>query len=156
MLKKILIAVAIVLMAGGAFTVYGTYKVANLVIDENLKEHEPQLRQYVQMNEAQQNEYILTNANEIITASLADAQPKDKEGMEALNRTKDDPIVQKAIINLGRSVMAKGILRLDTLAKDMSPEIKAKYQKESDSLKDNFMAYCKVAEEADARIQTAS
>ncbi|MBR3049974.1 MAG: hypothetical protein IKG61_00805, partial [Selenomonadaceae bacterium] len=57
MWKKILLVIVVILAVIGAFTIYGSYK----VVDEAIKAKEPQLRQYVQMDEAAQNKYIVDN-----------------------------------------------------------------------------------------------
>ena len=62
MLKKILLTIIAVLVAGGALMLYGTYKAA----DEFVKKNEPQLRQYIQLDEAAQNKYVLENADDIL------------------------------------------------------------------------------------------
>ena len=153
MLKTIILTVVAVLIAGGALLLYGTYKVANVAIDETLKEHEPQLRQYMQMSEADQNKYVIEHADEIITEGSTDAKPEDKEAVETLKKTEGDPAVQKAIIELGRAVMAKMILRLDTLTADMSAEVKAKYEAESDGIKAKFEHYLKAVKAAEENLQ---
>lgn len=152
MLKKVILTVVAVLIAGGALMLYGTYKVANVAIDEALKEHEPQLRQYMQMSEAEQNQYVLDNAAVLMKDIIADAKPEEKADMELIEKTKDDPVVQKALVELGRSVTAKAILRLDTLTADMSAEVKAKYQKESDEFKSKLEAYGQAVKAAEKNL----
>ena len=152
MLKKILLVVAVLLVAVGAFVIYGTYKVVDITLDEIVKEHEPQIRQYMQLGEEEQNKYILDNADVIIKDMVADAKPEEKADMELMEKTKGDPDVQKATINLGRSVMARGILRLDD---NLSAEVKAKYKKEADGLKDKFKQYFDALEVAGNKLKAA-
>lgn len=152
MLKKILLVVVVLLAAVGAFVIYGTYKVVDVTLDEIVKEHEPQIRQYMQLGEEEQNKYILDNADVIIKDMIADAKPEEKADMELMEKAKGDPDVQKALINLGRSVMARGILRLES---DLSAEVKAKYKKEADGLKDKFNQYCEALDAAGKKLKAA-
>lgn len=152
MLKKILIVIVILLAAVGAFVIYGTYKVVDVTIDETVKEHEPQIRQYMQLGAEEQNKYILENADMIIKNIIAESKPEEKADMELMEKTKGDPDVQKAIIDLGRSVMAKAILRLES---ELSAEVKANYQKEADGLKDKFKRYCDAQEAAEKKLKAA-
>ena len=151
MLKKILLTIVLVLLAGGALVIYGTYKAA----DEVLKEQEPQLRQYMQMSEAQQNEYILENAVELLTSAAANAKPDEKENIELMEKTKDDPAVQKALIDLGRALMAKALMHSDALVKEMSDSVKAKFKAESEDLTGALERYGNVLDAAKAKLNTA-
>lgn len=152
MLKKILIAVAVLLVAVGAFVVYGTYKVVDITLDEIVKEHEPQIRQYMQLSDEEQNKYILENADMIIKDMVADAKPEEKADMELVEKTKGDPDVQKTLINLGRSIMARGILRLDD---NLSAEVKEKYKKEAEDLKSKLEQYGDALEKATEKLKAA-
>ena len=67
MIKKIILTIVAVLVAGGALMIYGTYKAA----DEFVKTNEPQLRQYAQLDEAEQNKYVLDHADEILAQASA-------------------------------------------------------------------------------------
>ena len=85
MVKKILIGLLILGVVGiiGIFALgYGTYKVA----DEALKEKEPQLRQYLQMDVEAQNKYVLDNIQELSAKIDLDKDGKleDKEQWEKL------------------------------------------------------------------------
>ena len=66
MLKNILLTIVAVLIAGGALMIYGTYKVA----DEVLTEKEPQLRQYIQLDEAAQNKFVMEHADELLNEMM--------------------------------------------------------------------------------------
>lgn len=148
MLKKILIAVLILGVIVVAFIGYSTYKLSN----EALKEQEPMLRQYMQMSMSEQNEYIITHAKEIIAQSLEKATPKDKAALELAEKTKNDPTVQRALVNFGRSFMAALIMHSDAIVKDMIDDVKSDYQIEADALKANADAYDQALEDAKKRL----
>ena len=150
MLKKILIVFAIIgviAVIGFGVLGYGTYKVA----DQALKDHEPQFRQYLQMDETAQNKYILDNMTELFTnVDLdKDGEPEDKEKIERLMKLNQQPDIQKAFIDVGRSALATFILLSDPIVNDMSADIKDKYQKESDQLESRLDKYSKLVEVAD-------
>ena len=151
MLKKILLTIVAILIAGGALVIYGTYKAT----DEIIKEQEPQLRQYVQMSDADKNEYILTHAEELITQAAANAKPDEREDMELVDKTKNDPAVQKALIDLGRALMAKAIMHSDALVNEMSDSVKAKFKAESDDLTGALERYGDVLDAAKAKLKSA-
>ena len=147
MIKKILLGLVVLGVIVVAIMGYGTYKVA----DEAIKEHEPQLRQYLQMDEAAQDKYILDNVNELLSnVDLdKDGKPEDKETLERLMKLNAQPEIQNAFINLGRSLLAGVIMLSDPIVKEMSADVKAKYQKESDEFKERADKYSKLIEAAD-------
>lgn len=147
MIKKILLGVVVLGVILVAIMGYGTYKVA----DETLKEKEPQLRQYVQMDEAAQNKYVLENINELFSKIDLDndGKPEDKEKLERLMKLNEQPDIQAASINIGRSLLASVILLSDPIVNDMSAEVKAKYEKESKELETRLEKYQKLIEAAD-------
>ena len=151
MIKKILIGVVILGVILFALFGYGTYKVAN----EALKEHEPQLRQYLQMDEATQNKYILDNMNELFTKVDLDkdGKPEDKEKLKRLMKLNEQPEIQKAFIDVGRSTLASIIMLSDSIVKDMSADIKAKYEKESEEFEARADKYSKLIEAADSTLK---
>ena len=151
MIKKILIGVVILGVILFALFGYGTYKVAN----EALKEHEPQLRQYLQMDEATQNKYILDNMNELFTKVDLDkdGKPEDKEKLKRLMKLNEQPEIQKAFIDVGRSTLASIIMLSDSIVKDMSADIKAKYEKESEEFEARADKYSKLIEAADPTLK---
>ena len=151
MLKKILIAIVIIGAVAVAIIGYGTYKIA----DEALKEQEPALRQYIQMTEQVQNAYVLEHAKDLISQALLDSTPEEKAEFEIADKTKDDPVVQKALIDLGRSVMAIGIMHSDAIVKDLNADVKAKYQKEADEIKTRVEKYGQVVEDAKQKLKSA-
>ena len=147
MFKKILIAVVVLGVILFAIMGYGTYKVA----DEFLKEHEPQLRQYLQMDEAAQNKYVLDNINELLSKVDLDKDGKleDKEKLERLMKLNSQPEIQNALVSVGRSAVASLIMISDPIVKDMTSDIKAKYEKESDEFEARADKYSKLVEAAD-------
>ena len=151
MIKKILIGVVILGFILFALFGYGTYKVAN----EALKEHEPQLRQYLQMDEATQNKYLLDNMNELFTKVDLDkdGKPEDKEKLKRLMKLNEQPEIQKAFIDVGRSTLANIIMLSDSIVKDMSADIKAKYEKESEEFEARADKYSKLIEAADPTLK---
>lgn len=155
MFKKILIVFAIigvVAVIGFVALGYGTYKVA----DEALKEKEPQLRQYLQMDTDAQNKYILDNINLILTKVDLDkdGKPEEKEAIEKLMKLNEQPDIQKAIVDVGRSLMASAIILSDSIVKDMSADIKAKYEKEAEELETRAQKYSKLVEAADPSLKS--
>lgn len=148
--KKILIVFAIigvVAVIGFVALGYGTYKVA----DEALKEKEPQLRQYLQMDEAAQNKYVLDNIIEV-SAKVdldKDGKPEDKEKFERFLKLNAQPDIQKALVDVGRSLMASAIILSEPIVNDMTPDIKAKYEKEAEDFETRTEKYKKLIEAAD-------
>ena len=147
MIKKILLGVVILGVIAFAIIGYGTYKVA----DEALKEREPQLRQYLQLDEAAQNQYILENIDELLSKVDLDkdGKPEDKEYFARLKELNSQPEIQKALIDAGRAVIATGIMLSEPIVNDMSAEVKAKYQAESDEFEARIDKYSKLIEAAD-------
>lgn len=147
MLKKILIGVVILGVIIVALMGYGTYKVA----DETLKEKEPQLRQYLQMDEAAQNKYVLDNIIEV-SAKVdldKDGKPEDKEKIERFLELNKQPDIQQALVDVGRSTVAKFIMMSEPIVNDMTPDIKAKYEKEAEEFDMRAEKYKKLLEAAD-------
>lgn len=151
LLKKILIGVVVLGAIAFAVIGFGTYKVA----DETLKEHEPQLRQYLQMDEAAQDKYILDNVNELLSnVDLdKDGKPEDREKLQRLMKLNEQPEIQKAFIDVGRSALAGLILFSDPIVKDMSADIKDKYEKESKEFEARADKYTKLIEAADPTLK---
>ena len=151
MLKKVLLTILVILAVGGALMMYGTYK----VIDETIKEKEPQLRQYVQMDEAAQNKFILDNVTELLEGIDLDkdGKPEEKEKLELLKKANTNPEIQQALIEVGRSFLATGVLMFDSISKDMSADVKAKYQKESDEFEARADKYSNLLEAAGLKIK---
>ena len=151
MLKKVLIGVVILGAIVVAFLGYSTYKVA----DEVLKEAEPRLRNYLQMDEAAQNQYILNNFNEVLPEVdlNKDGKPEDKERLQRLMKLNEQPEIQKAFIDVNRSSLAGLILSSDSIVKDMSADDKAKYEKEAKEFEARADKYSKLVEAADPTLK---
>lgn len=151
MIKRILLTIVAVLVAGGALVIYGSYKAA----DEYVKEKEPQLRAYAQMDEAAQNQYVLENADELLAQASAESKPEDKGDVDFLNKVKDDPAVQKALTDLGRAMMAVAVLHSEEIVADLSDKAKTQFELEKAQLKARLEAYGEVLEEAEEKLKAA-
>ena len=151
MLKKFLIGAVVLGVIVVALMGYGTYK----AVDEKLKEKEPQLRQYLQMDEAGQNKYILDSMNEIFDKIDfdKDGKPEDKEEIERLLKLNSNPDIQNALVDVGRSVVASAIMLSEPIVKDMTSEIKAKYEKEVEEFESRADKYQKLVEAADPTLK---
>lgn len=152
MIKKILLGVVVLGVIAFAVLGYGTYKVA----DQILKEQEPQLRQYMQLNEEQQNNYIVEHAKELLLKLdlNKDGKPEDKEQIELFIKANDNPEVKAALTDVGRSLMATAIIASDAIVKDMTPDIKAKYDNESNEFEARFDKYSKLVEEVEPGLKS--
>lgn len=146
MLKKILLGAVILVAAGIALFGFGSYK----VIDDAIKDKEPQIRQYMQLDEAAQNKFILDNAGELLDGIDIDEDgtPEDKEQLNLLKRTYNHPEVQQALTELGRSFMAVMILASDAIVTELTADAKAKYQHEKDQFKARLEKYGELLEKA--------
>ena len=152
MLKKILIGVIVLFVAGVAFMVYGTYQVT----DEILKSKEPQLRQYMQLDEAAQNQYVMEHAVEVFNEMMKqDIKPEDKQDVALFEAVQKYPEVQQALLKFGRSFFAEAIVHSDALVKELSADAKAKYQAEADKFTDNFKAYGEVVNRVTEQLKAA-
>ena len=140
MAKKILMIVGALVLV--AIVVLGvTMCGVKQVADEKLKEKEPQLRQYVQMTEVDQNTYVEKNMNELFTTIIGELKDDKEISKENLQKLESDPEAKAAGIQLGRSIVAMFIISSDNIVKDLSPADKDKYTKESDELSNRLDAY---------------
>lgn len=151
MLKKILIGIVVLGAILIAILGYSTYKVA----DEVVKEAEPRLRNYLQMDETAQNQYILDNFNEVLPEVdfYKSGKPEDKERLQRLMKLNEQPEIQKAFIDVARSSLASLILSFEPIVKDMSADTKAKYEKESKEFEARADKYTKLIEAADPTLK---
>ena len=172
MLKKVLLIVMTVFITGGAIMAYGTYKLLGVTVNEMIRRQEPQFVQYMQMNEADQSKFIIDNSDDILTTvffmrwtgtdkddfvldsndKFVDIIAEEEATVKLMNDTKDDPAVQKAFVEFGRSCVAKLIMHSDAITNNMDADTKAKYQKESDEINIHFEQYCKVLDAAGANL----
>lgn len=149
MIKRALLTIVAILVAGGAMMLYGTYKAA----DDFVAKNEPQLRQYAQMDEAAQNQYVVEHADELLSQAAVNAKPEEKADVAFLNRIKDDPAVQKAVVDLGRAIMAAAILHSDAIAQDLNDTLKAKFAQEKSELTNRLEKYGEALEAAEAKFK---
>jgi hypothetical protein len=147
MIKKILLGALILGIIAFAIIGYGTYKIA----DEALKEQEPKLRQYVQMDEAAQNQYVLENIEELLSKIDVDENdPADKkEKWERIRELNAQPEIQSALINVGRSFTASVIMISSSIVEEMTPETKEKYEKEAKEFEARMEKYKDLVNAAD-------
>lgn len=140
MAKKILLILGALVLIG--IVVFGvTMCGVKQVAEEKLKEKEPQLRQYVQMTEVDQNAYVEKNMNELFTTIIGELKNENELSKEKMQRLEADPEAKAAGIQLGRSIVAMFIISSDNIVKDLSPADKEKYTKESDDLSNRLDAY---------------
>ncbi|MBR6713602.1 MAG: hypothetical protein IKI76_11510 [Selenomonadaceae bacterium] len=150
MWKKVLLVILVILAIIGAFTIYGSYK----VVDNAIQAKEPQLRQYVQMDEAAQNKYLIDNYLEIMDGVdiNKDGTPEEKAELELLKQVNTAPDVKQALIEMCRSLMATAVLMSDNVTNELSASDKAKYQQERSQLETRLDKYGKLLEAAGMKI----
>ena len=126
--------------------IYGSYK----VVDNAIQAKEPQLRQYVQMDEAAQNKYIVDNYIDIMDGVdiNKDGTPEQKAELELLKQVNTAPDVRQALVEMGRSLMATAVLMSDNVTNELSADDKAKYQQERDQLTARLEKYSDLVEAA--------
>ena len=150
MIKKILLTIVAVLVAGAALSIYGMYMAA----DDVIKTSEPQLREYVQMDEPAQNKYVLDHADELLAqAALETDDPEDKQTLNLWSEIKNDPAVQKATTELGRAILAAAVLHSEAIVKDMNAQLKAKFEQEKSELTDRLAKYSDVVDAAEKALK---
>lgn len=149
MIKKILLLVVIIGIVAVALFSYGTYKVA----DEYVKDHQPQLKAYAQMDESAQDKYVLENADELLAQATANAKPDEKEDVNLLQAIKNDPAVQKATTELGRAIMAAAILHSEEIVKDLNAQLKTKFEQEKSQLGERLAKYGEVLDAAEQKLK---
>lgn len=152
MFKKILIGLLVLGLIAGVGIAAITYFAVDSTLDEIVKEKEPQLRQYIQLDEAAQNQFVLEHGSELMATILKESEPEEKAEIELAQKANQEPEVQKAFIQLGRSLFAKGVLRSETLSKNLPDDTKAKFQAEADKFTDNLKVYGEILEKAKKRI----
>lgn len=152
MFKKILIGLLVLgLLAGVAVGLF-TYFAVDSALDEIVKEKEPQLRQYVQLDEEKQNQFVLEHGEEWMEMIMKESKPDEKADLELAKKANQDPEVKEAFIKFARSIFAKGLMRSETILKDLDADEKAEYQSEADKFTDNLKIYGDVLEKAKKRI----
>ena len=145
MTKKILIVVGILAVIGVIFIVGGLYKAGNQMTAE-FEKREPEFRQYITMTVEEQNTYVSKNINEVYSSILKLAGVSDEE-MAALLNTLEEldkiPEVKQAKINWGRSAVARFILDIENIRKDLSEDVLKQLQAESDEYEPRLSEYKK-------------
>ena len=122
--KKVLIGVVVLGVIAVALLGYGTVKMTDTFITDM----EPDMRQYVQMDTTGQNKYIETHLDGLLSAL------KDKDNSEdtkVATAVMKDPQVRQAGIEWGRSICALMIIHNDSIANELSPDDKAKFEQEA-------------------------
>lgn len=151
MIKKILLGVLVlivlVIVAGG----FLTYK----VVDEAIKEKEPMLRQYVQMDKDAQDKYVLEHAADLLSKIDIDndGKPEEKEQFEAFQKANTNPEIQSALVDLGRSTIAGMIKMSDSILKDMNDATKAQYDKEAGEFGTRLKKYTELLKAAGVKME---
>ena len=140
--KKVLIVVAVLgVLALGALG-YGVFK-----IGEQAEELESSMQRYVTMTSAEQDQYVLANMEEIFAIIPKSEQvPEWDRFMDALQ---NDPEIQKAATEWGRSVCAELLLDMESVTKNLSAEDKAKYRQEADVEKERSDRFNALLEKLD-------
>ena len=124
-------------------TMCGVMKVAN----DWVKEKEPELRQYVQMTEVEQNDYVEKHMDELFRRVEEYAEghrenaPKDQR--EKWAEFEKDPEAKAAAIQLGRSIVAALIMASEPITAELSADDKAKYENEANDTEQRTEAYTK-------------
>lgn len=149
MAKKILVILGILAFVGIVtlgVTTCGVMKIA----DDWLKEKEPELRQYVQMTEEEQNSYVEKNLDELLRRIEVYAKNNKEnstpEEREVWKKIENDPEVKAAGLQLGRSFVAMFIISSENITKDLSVEDKEKYENEANELEKRTDVYTKALE----------
>ena len=124
-------------------TMCGVIKVA----DDWVKEKEPELRQYVQMTEVEQNEYVEKHMDELFRRveeyAKGHSENASKEQREKWIELEKDPEAKAAGIQLGRSIVAALIMASDPITAELSADDKTKYENESNDTEQRTETYTK-------------
>ena len=121
--KKILIAFSILAVIGIGIFAYGIYKIEGTYTEKIV----PDMKRYVQMTKEQQDEYVITHMEELLTTT---SQPEElKYFQEAM---KNDPEFRQAGVDWGRSICAVFIDMSEEISAGLSAEDKARYKAEAE------------------------
>ncbi len=120
MIKKILTIV-------GLLTIFGIVGMVFLFnkFESTLKEKEPELRQYITMTVEEQNNYVAANIDKLMENFLSG------EGKFDYQKMKQDPELNAALINYGRSMVSTFIVT-SQFYKELDTDTQAKIKSESD------------------------
>ena len=137
--KKILIAFSILAVIGIGIFAYGIYKIEGTYTEKIV----PEMKRYVQMTKEQQDEYVITHMEELLTTT---SQPEDlKYFQEAM---KNDPEFRQAGVDWGRSICAVLIDMSEEISEGLSAEDKAKYKAEADARDERNDRFTKMLEQS--------
>lgn len=113
------------------------------ITEDFLKEREPEMLKYVQLNAQEQNEYVEKNLDEILRSAQVYVNAAAQENWDAIRK---DPEVHEAAIKLARSFCAAFVLHLDTVKKNLSAEDLARYEEEANSAEGHIDEFKKALE----------
>lgn len=111
--------------------------------EDFFNELEPEMKQYVQMTEQEQNEYVEKHLDEILRKIDKYTEATEKENWAVIVK---DPEFHEKGIKLGRALCATTIIGLDSIRTTLTAEQVDAYQKESDTLSDAGDEFAKVLE----------
>ena len=142
MAKKILIVLAGIIFMLAVVAGVTTCGIMSIT-EDFLKEREPEMAKYVQMNLQEQNEYVAKNLDEILRSTQVYVNAAAQENWNAISK---DPEVREASIKLARSLCAAFVLHLDTVKKNLSAEDLARYEEEANGAEGNIDEFKKAME----------
>lgn len=148
MLKKLLIVfgiLAVLVIVAFGMVVFE----ADSRIEEALKSHEPEFRQYVTMSVEDQNAYIEKNLSEIMKAFISKADEEDAKIF--WENVQNDPDATAAGIELGRSFVASYILDAKSMKDVLTDEITAKLKVDEDALEPRASRYAEILDKYDTK-----
>ena len=143
MLKKVLIVVGILAVIGVIIVGVAGYGVVK-VVDEGIKEKEPEFRQYVKMTVEEQNKYVETHLDSIISGAVKDS--KEESSKATFEKIQNDPEAKKIGIECGRAIIASLILSSDAIVADLNEDAKSKLKADADKMSDSMDKYVKILE----------
>lgn len=150
MLKKILIVVGIIVVIGAVIIGFIGYNSVQ-VVNEKLKAHEPEFREYITMTADQQNAYVEKNLELLLSTMIQDAD--DDKNKELFKKIQADPDAKAAGIEFGRAIVAKVIMSTDEIVNDLKDDAKNKLQAEADTFTERLDKYSDVLKKYDPELQ---
>ncbi len=144
MAKKILAIIGAIVIVGIivlGVTTCGVMKIA----DDWVKEKEPELRQYVQMTEQEQNAYVEKHMDELFRRIDAYAEShRENSTQEERNKWakfESDSEAKSAGVQLGRAIVAALVMASEPITNELSSADKEKYQNESEQIEKRTEIY---------------
>lgn len=142
--KKILVILGILAFVGLVTVGVTTCGILKLTGDW-VKEKEPELLEYVKMNEVEQNIYVENHIDELFRRIDVYAEKNESdvtaEEKTAWKNFENDVEAKTASLQLGRSLVAALIMSSENITKGLSAEDKEKYEKESELLSERTEIY---------------